>query len=551
MSLQSPQQPGFPSRDVLSSKQRRAPMRKTRVVTLVGVLTLVVFAQFIVFPFFLSVIVNQSNQLTLSDYTSFSSLSSARFKLPNRKADGFFNKVPIYLEKGSPTSHVHCVGENYQPNAWKQRSCRFHNLCFNTTSQEFVLFDSPREQRLAQYLRQREFLHISSALRRNNMTLQSMSLGGTNLKWGDKENGIGRLKWFPSIQDPNSIDSYYALPEWMIWLPFHSMNGANPGHLVWDDFFPIYTLLDMFQLLPPLDLDAPGFSNTFLFPMRYVLKGGKGLWASCDLRPEKTELCRKMMNKFLGLLVGKDYPYQFSTTQDFQIHKHNANGPDIVCARSGVAGIASLTDHGINKMHGWEEEDYLITHNHGRGGSLYTFRNFMMHNMGFIGKELLLHHRVDADGYIRHRIVFSQKSSDIYNRNLDFERQIQITKEFLPAAHVEGYVFRNHSLQEQLTIAHDASIFVTLCGGGAVTAMFLPAGTSVFLYYSERGGVKNNKMTYKPAMLDWDLFNAMSHLRVHWLPRDTLREEYDERLLVDLMRHELSLMDSEVFAKTY
>lgn len=412
------------------------------------------------------------------------------------------------------------------------------------------MFDSPREQKLANYLQKREFLHISSSLRRNNnMTLQTMSLGSINLKWGDKEDGIGRLQWFPNVHEP-TIDAYYSLPEWMIWIPFHSMNGANPGHLVWDDFFPIYTLLEMFQLLPPRDLSEPGFSNSFLLPMRYILSGGRGLWASCDVRNEKTEACRKMMNKFLGLLVGKDYPFHFSTTQDFLFQKQNTNGPDIVCARTGVAGIASLTDHGISKMHGWEEEDYLFTHNHGRGGQLYAFRNYMMHNMGFMGKELLLHQRVDADGYARHRIVFSQKSSEIFNRNLDFERQIQIARESLPAAHVEGYVFRNHSLQEQLTIAHDASIFVTFCGGGAVTAMFLPAGTSVFIYYSEKGGAKNNRMTHKPAMLDWDLFNSMSHLRVHWLPRDTITDEYDERLLVDLMRHELSLIDAEVFSSS-
>lgn len=469
---------------------------------------------------------------------------------------------------------MHCVGENYQPNAWKQRSCRFHNLCFNTTSKEFVLFDSLREQKLAGYLHNREFLHVSSSIRRNNVTMQTMSLGSINLKWGDKENGIGRLRWFPNVQEP-TIQSYYSLPEWMIWIPFHSMNGANPGHLVWDDFLPIYTLLEMFQLLPQRNLSAPGFSNLFLLPMRYVLTNGeRGLWASCDLREEKTEACRKMMSKFLGLLVGKDYPFHFSTTQDFLFQKNNANGPDIVCARTGVAGIASLTDHGISKMHGWEgefadakilvpyslvscrtrflvEEDYLFTHNHGRGGQLYAFRNFMMHNMGFIGKELLLHQRVGPDGYARHRIVFSQKSSEIFNRNLDFERQMQIARENLPAALVEGYAFRNHSLQEQLTIAHDASIFVTLCGGGAVTAMFLPAGTSVFLYYSEDGGAKNNRMTHKPAMLDWDLFNAMSHLRVHWLPRNTLTDKYDEQLLVDLMRHELSLIDAEVFSTTY
>jgi hypothetical protein len=81
-----------------------------------------------------------------------------------------------------------------------------------------------------------------------------------------------------------------------------------------------------------------------------------------------------------------------------------------------------------------------------------------------------------------------------------------------------------------------------------VAGMFLPKGASIFLYYAEDGGgSKNNRMTHKPALLDWDLFNAMSHLRVHWLPRNTLKTETDENMLVELIRHELSLMDNHIF----
>jgi hypothetical protein len=42
----------------------------------------------------------------------------------------------------------------------------------------------------------------------------------------------------------------------------------------------------------------------------------------------------------------------------------------MVCAQTGVAGIGSLTDHGVTKSHGWQESDYAITHNHGHGGML-------------------------------------------------------------------------------------------------------------------------------------------------------------------------------------
>ena len=121
----------------------------------------------------------------------------------------------------------------------------------------------------------------------------------------------------------------------------------------------------------------------------------------------------------------------------------------------------------------------MQTHNHGRGGSLMRFRNFMMQNMGYHPSD---HELPAASG--RHKIVFSQKSSDISNRNMDFERQIQFVKDSFPSADVEAYIFKTLSLAEQLEIVHDASIYITLCGGGAVTGMFLPKGAS--LHYLSR-----------------------------------------------------------------
>jgi len=197
------------------------------------------------------------------------------------------------------------------------------------------------------------------------------------------------------------------------------------------------------------------------------------------------------------------------------------------------------------KSHGWEESDYNIVHNHGRGGLLYEFRNFMVDNMG-----LSIHAPVSKlpNGRDRpHRIVFSQKSSDIYIRSLDFERQLDLVKESFPNEQIENYTLKSLTLQEQVDIASQASIFVSLCGGGAVTAMFLPRGSSVILYYGEDSGSEGNKLTGKPALLDWDLFNSMSHLRVHWLPRNSRGKKVDERALILLIQHELAIIESGAF----
>lgn len=478
----------------------------------------------------------------------------------------------VRKEASELRSRVHCVGETYQPQtAWKDRSCRFDYLCFNTTSRDFVVFESAADRELARHFGQREFMHVSSSLHRLNES-NSVALGGINLKWGKA--GIPRLKWFPRIvpvplraataDDEQQQHLYvYEFPDTTVLIPFHSLNGANPGHLVWDDYLPIYTLLQMFRLLnKESDEDDESYNDHYdLLPMRFVLQDGeeRGLWASCDLRPEKTEECRHMMQKFWPLIAGLDSPYtsfatnvdkalliqsrssKTGTTTDADAADGRSPSPDLVCAKTGLAGLGPLTDHGLTKAHGWEENDYKTVQNAGRGGALFQFRNFMLRNMN-----------MDPDAVLTaaskpYRIVFSQKSSDIWIRNMDFERQIELVKENFPDALVENYIFKEMTLQEQLDVAVNTAVYITLCGGGAVTAMFLPAGASVILYYATDGGTYNGKMNHKPALLDWDLFNAMSHLRVHWMPRNTMKSSMEETALVMLIRHELELIESETF----
>jgi len=327
------------------------------------------------------------------------------------------------------------------------------------------------------------------------------------------------------------------------------MNGANPGHLVWDDFLSIYNLLHMFDL-----------TDRELLFMRYILTDdnrglwascdltddNRGLWASCDFTEEKRKSCEHMMNKFLPLMVGSNStdqrgPYRWSTTDNFDFAPRQPAQSDLICARRGVAGIGALTDHGFRKAHGWVPEDYNFTHNFGRGGLFREFRNFVVNNLNIPRTSVLQRQS-------GHRVIFSVNSSDIPSRVEDFQTQIELVRQHVPAAKVESYEFKHLSLKEQIEIANEAAIFVTVCGGGAVTGMFLPSGASVILYYHERGGVRGgrhgNEATHTPAMLDWDLYNSITHLRVHWLPKVTMNEIQDQMSFVSLIRYELKLIES-------
>ena len=111
---------------------------------------------------------------------------------------------------------------------------------------------------------------------------------------------------------------------------------------------------------------------------------------------------------------------------------------------------------------------------------------------------------------------------------------------------IQGLDLRTLSLSEQVQLAATTSIFVTTCGGGAVTATFLPRGATLIVFYDAAGGLdfaslSNNQ---KPARLDWDLLNyaAAAHLRVHWLPLNTMDDPDDQQLFVRLVQHEVAIL---------
>lgn len=185
-------------------------------------------------------------------------------KVQERNDDGTFNGAPILLRTTNkpPHSMSHCIGDNFQDDAWKFRSCHYSFLCFNTTSRDYVMFQSKEEQELSMAFANmttksgNPIIRSSSILsqtvpkggsveggggRRGEGTISrppSVSIGGINFRWGVK--GVRKLEWSPKIVnvDSTTIDtttsttfSYYELPLSAVMIPFHSLSGSNPGHL--------------------------------------------------------------------------------------------------------------------------------------------------------------------------------------------------------------------------------------------------------------------------------------------------------------------------------
>jgi hypothetical protein len=283
-----------------------------------------------------------------------------------KQPDGIFNGVPVYFQDVTnqttkPYSVLNCAGENYQKENWKHRSCHFRFLCLNMDTKEYSVYQRPEDVQIQKWSVQRPLMDLSSSYIQANSTV---SIGGINRKWGD--DGVLRMEWFPKILQEQPA-TFYTLPDSVVMIPFHSLAGWNPGHLVWDDFLSISTLLQMFQLVDDKDP----------LLLRCVLPDGEGLWVSCDA-PTKQADCRDMQQKCWPLMRRHNTSLltrQMDAKLDLLLDtKRKSN---LVCAKDGVAGIGALTDHGTKKLHGWHKEDYQITHNHGRGGAPFEVSNLL------------------------------------------------------------------------------------------------------------------------------------------------------------------------------
>jgi hypothetical protein len=496
------------------------------------------------------------NKPSSSSSSSVTSTSTSTSSTKDRVPDGTFNGYPIYYHQVNESiySQVHCVGETYPPVpidfepvnkrkkklkdqvdadwTWTRRSCQFSFFCFDLETREFQIYQDPEEHDMLDFLQQRPHMDVSqSFVTEHELTLNqrlnssyAVSIGGVNLKWTRASHGVPRLKWFPRILHEPPKD-FYALPDNVVLLPFHSLAAFNPGHLVWDDFLPIFTILKMFQL-----------DRKELLLLRYVLPD-RGLWASCDWGP-RAEDCVKMLRKF-GPMMSTNHDMKIITQREVNITSSGASESpksNLVCARNGLAGLGALTDHGPDKGHGWEPADYKSVHNTGRAGLFWDFRQFLMANLGIVQKPW---------NHKPLKIIFSSRSSLQFSRDIKFTWELQYLRDRLDPdlAVVEEHTMSKFSLKEQAEMVSQAAIYVTGSGGGAVSATFLPRGASLLVYYDSDGGFVSNKQNGKPARLDWDMFNNMGYLRVHWIPKNSKWE--DTPALMTLILHELDVIQQE------
>jgi hypothetical protein len=192
-----------------------------------------------------------------------------------------------------------------------------------------------------------------------------------------------------------------------------------------------------------------------------------------------------------------------------------------VCARSVLAGMAWLQDHGVNS-HGYLESDFDQPENIGRGPQLARFRDHVLRNAKLT--------RMDLSSAERPwNVVFSANSSKHQLRRRDFTKEMEAVKNrFGRRVHVQSLLLWNYTVVEQMKLAAHTAIFVSVVGSGTFPAYFLPKGASLLLLFPP--GEK----------LDWDVWNNFGEIFTHWISLDDMSVD----VILSLIQAELDRMES-------
>jgi hypothetical protein len=431
-------------------------------------------------------------------------------QISNMHPEDSFNGFSIFHVDAPPKTTIHCVGENFdKERSWLFRSCELTTLCFDLNQRDIVMYvDSSKD--LADRWWSSTQVHPNQAIVAGESQPRTWFLAPPQ-----SSSPIQRIGQFrPRIGKPPS--SHYRLNATLLPFYRHPTSYRNPGHLLWDDFLSIYTLLDIFDRTD---------DRLFLAQMR---------------RPKSQTFSEPVppfdiITKFLPLMG--DFDYNLNIFQDYDLKlkhpKFKNDGTDrVICFDHGLIGSGMFSDHGETRWHGQWKSDRVLPHNIGRGGLFRRYRSYLLKNVGISSQQNTMQRHP-------YKVVVSISSSTKSDRaNVSFATQIEALSRLEPRIQIQTVQMSKLSLLEQIQVTSTAAFYISVTGGGTATAMFLPKRAHLILYY------------VPTRYLDWDFWNNFPHIQTHWVPRsrydrgeDTALED-NERLL-ELITKEMDILDQE------
>jgi hypothetical protein len=414
---------------------------------------------------------------------------------PQTKVDGgesdiheSFGGVSVVYRQASqlPASSVHCIGENFEADAWKYRSCWYQNLCYDREDKEFVYLQSSREAALMKSYQQNaniKFITVSTMVHENAVSLGQIKQQTTTPEM------IQALQWIPKVKSYNdfSATSIYELASNAVWVPFASYNGV-------DIYFTFYSLLSLFGLI-----------DEGVMPVFMELSTSSELACTSDH-------CFGIHKPSLPLFGSLE---RWGSGLDGSLlgQQHTAR---LVCAKHAVAGIGMIADRGLNQL-----EVISSTHNHGvmvnlpshnlaQGKILQGFRDFILRNVDSRLSDLSHHEAISL-------VVSWYDKASLYDSAKVREQLKHASSsaevEFLELGKLEPKTFAAAAT----SIAKSCVLLVMCCSAeAALAATLLPHGSTLIVFYNpmEFGGEQGAKR----ASSLWNLIDSVAYFQAHWFP---------------------------------
>jgi hypothetical protein len=484
----------------------------------------------------------------------------------------------LSAEEAPVFSDIHCVGDNFMPNAATYRACQFRRLCSridsNTTTSSgnhlvWTLFQSAGQRQTRDSLNA-----LNSSYLRSASTFGVHSLAVSTGPFLHQALSNTSTIWFPRVSQPGlgsvedddpSSTGYYELPPNVVLVPFSlavPLSALKPGStgglpmsvLLFDYTLSIYNLLAMFV---PSSVNSSSNHRVVLNLLNPEVCSAIYSGYKHDNSRSSHEDCFDLLRPIYRLFrladpseAIRDYNGNLLVTDQAALLEPSKSRSAWLCARRAVAGMGALSDHGTKRDHGQRLADYEVARNAARGPLLWKFRSFLLRNylrsasdrdkqIHPLQVESLVTDGITSSGNV-HRIVFVESSSSRSGlQNFARQRQFlaselspsQVRIDFIPTA--------SKSFLDRMVDATRTTFYICVMGEDAVPAFFLPRGGTLILFYNDLNETIANAPTKNPVKVNWDFWNNLSHPRVHWLPLSTSTSEADLRLLRDLILDEL------------
>ena len=447
------------------------------------------------------------------------------------------------LEIPHQSSIVHCVGDNFLPNAWFYRSCQYRNLCYrhDGSGGEFTLFMSKKQAELQSSWYVNDSMYYGRFATNMNATNMKVSSIGTTPMSVRKQ----RYSWSPNTNvDATQAASsshqqynHYELSDNVVWIPISfkakpNTKSSSPIYLLMDTLLPVYNLISMFGWSTTSTEQTDQNSKSIVITILNHQRGSVGVNDDDEICDQSCMELAQELFSWVGakvLVVDDEALLSSSTTNSVMI-----------CSKYGAAGIGMLTDHGLTSHHGQSTKDYASSNvrNVGRGSLLYQFRNYILQNLlikegrdgtvdetpeestdSFTITIAISNSEGEAQGATTKSNIVNTLESKLQSISSSFHSSC-CTVRTVPTSSGSLSVDSKAIVSDYVL---SSKIWITIAGDASWPALFLPRGSTLIILYDEtnkvKGGGKHNK---RPAMYHFDLWNHLPYIKVHWLSFQTL-----------------------------